>query len=253
MPSLSVVIITLNEERNIARCLESLKGVADEVVVLDSFSDDRTEEICRQHGVTFFQHSFDGHVEQKNRVLTFANHPLILSLDADEALSAELRDGILQLKEKPTLQGYRMNRLNNYCGQWIRHSGWYPDTKLRMWQRDAGHWAGENPHDRFELKVDSSIGFLKGNLLHYSYSTVAEHFAQAEKFSTIAAITLFEKGITASPLMPVLKAVAKFLRNYILRLGFIDGKNGLTICRITAWETLMKYQKLRALHKKARK
>ncbi len=251
MPSLSVVIITFNEERNIARCLESVKGVADEVVVLDSFSTDCTKEICQQHGADFFQHEFDGHIEQKNRALAFAKHPLILSLDADEALSGKLRESILEIKEHQALQGYRMNRLNNYCGQWIRHSGWYPDTKLRLWQNDAGHWTGENPHDRFELNTDSPTGFLKGDLLHFSYRTVAEHYTQAEKFSVIAAKALFDKKKTASPLLPLLKAAAKFIRNYFLKLGFLDGKNGFTICRITALETFRKYQKLRALHKKA--
>ena len=139
MVSLSAVIITYNEEKNIERCLLSLKGVVDEIVVVDSFSQDRTEAICAQYGVKFIQHAFEGHIQQKNWAITQASSPYVLSLDADEALSDELRQSILEAKNNWTAQGYFFNRLNNYCGQWIRHSGWYPDRKLRLWDARLGH------------------------------------------------------------------------------------------------------------------
>ncbi|MEK6565704.1 MAG: glycosyltransferase family 2 protein, partial [Bacteroidota bacterium] len=132
MTRLSVVIITHNEEQNIARCLESIRGVADEIVVVDSFSTDKTRAICQKHGARFIRHKFEGHIEQKNFAMRQAKSPYILSLDADEALSPELRQSILDVKNNWASDGYRINRLTNYCGAWIRHCGWYPDTKLRL-------------------------------------------------------------------------------------------------------------------------
>jgi glycosyltransferase involved in cell wall biosynthesis len=246
--SLSVVIITFNEERNIERCLLSVKEIADEIVVLDSFSTDRTEEICRKHGVKFFQHKFDGHIQQKNRAITFASHPYVLSLDADEAPDENLKASILAVKADWNCEGYTMNRLTNYCGKWIRHCGWYPDTKLRLWDSRKGSWTGVNPHDRYELNDRKSrVQHLNGDILHYSYYTVEEHYKQADKFSGIAAQALFAQGKRAGVLTPLLKCIAKFIRNFIVNAGFLDGKYGWIICRITAYETWMKYNKLRAL------
>ena len=252
MPSLSVVIITYNEERNIGRCLESVKDIADEIVVLDSFSTDRTEEICRSYGVKFEQHKFDGHIEQKNRVITLASHPFILSLDADEAPDETLKKAILRVKENQQRDGYSMNRLTNYCGQWIRHCGWYPDTKLRLWDSRKGSWTGLNPHDRYELHdKNAPIMHLEGNILHYSYYSVDEHYRQAEKFSTIAAQAAFRQGKKSGTLLAIIKCGAKFVRNYVINAGFLDGGYGYVICRISAYETWMKYIKLRDLNKAA--
>src|SRR3990172_2864038 len=184
MVQLSVVIITFNEEKNIGRCLDSVKTIADEIVVLDSFSTDKTEELCKAKGARFFQHKFDGHIEQKNRAITFAKFPYILSLDADEALSEELKKSILEIKNNFSADGYYMNRLTNYCGQWIYHCGWYPDKKLRLWDSRKGKWGGINPHDKYELFTsDTAARFLTGNILHYSYYSVEEHYVQAQKFS----------------------------------------------------------------------
>ncbi|MEZ4917990.1 MAG: glycosyltransferase family 2 protein [Saprospiraceae bacterium] len=130
MHKLSAVIITYNEERNIGRCLDSLEGVADEIVVVDSFSSDQTEAICQAKGARFIPHAFEGHIQQKNYALDQANHALVLSLDADEALSDELRASVLAAKSSLDFSGYFMNRLTNYCGTWVHHSGWYPDRKL---------------------------------------------------------------------------------------------------------------------------
>ena len=249
MMNLSVVIITFNEERNIGRCLDSVKTIADEIVVLDSFSTDKTEEICKAKGAKFFQHAFDGHIEQKNRAITYATYPFILSLDADEAPDETLLAEIQKVKAQKSFDGYTMNRLTNYCGQWIKHCGWYPDTKLRLFDSAKGCWTGQNPHDRYELKSGSELAHLSGNILHYSYYSVEEHYKQAEKFSTIAAQAAFKAGKKSSTFLALLKCWAKFVRNYIVNAGFLDGKNGYIICRITAWETWLKYTKLRDLRK----
>ena len=173
--NLSAVIITFNEQRNIGRCLDSLAGVVDEVVVVDSFSTDDTEKICRAKGARFVQHAFEGHIEQKNWALAQAQYPHVLSLDADEALSETLRKSVLAAKSDGGHDGYSMNRLTNYCGQWIYHSGWYPDRKLRLFDRRKAGWGGTNPHDRVEMQAGSTVSHLSGDLLHYSYYSVGEH------------------------------------------------------------------------------
>jgi glycosyltransferase involved in cell wall biosynthesis len=247
MPKLSVVIITFNEERNIGRCIESVREVADEIVVVDSFSTDKTRAICEKHGVNFIEHAFDGHIQQKNFAITQAKFPHQLSLDADEALSEDLKTEILKIKNDWRYDSYRMNRLTNYCGKWIHHCGWYPDTKLRLYDSTKGRWGGVNPHDKFELNPGSKIDFLKGDILHYSYYTVEEHIRQADKFSTIAAKELIGLGKSVSYFQIIINPVAKFIRNYILRLGFLDGFYGFLICRIAAHETFLKYTKARQI------
>jgi len=252
MRQLSVVIITLNEERNIARCLDSVKGIADDVVVVDSFSKDKTREIAIAKGARFIEQQFLGHIEQKNYAITQAKYPFILSLDADEALSEELKASILQVKQSAnSFDGYYMNRRTNYCGQWIMHCGWYPDKKLRLWDSTKGSWKGLNPHDKYEMTDPKSItGFLKGDILHYSYYAVEEHYLQAEKFSTIAAQVLFNAHRKTNRIHIGIKTLAKFTRNYFLKLGFLDGHYGFVICKIAAWETFLKYHKLNQLNKK---
>ena len=140
---LSVVIITKNEDKNIGRCIESVQNIADEIVVIDSFSTDKTEEICKKHQVVFIKHAFEGHIEQKNFALTCAKYKHVLSLDADEALSEELQKSIVQAKADFSKDGYFLNRMTNYCGKWIKHSGWYPDRKLRLFDKTKGQWGGE--------------------------------------------------------------------------------------------------------------
>lgn len=244
---LSCVIITLNEERNLARCLASVQGVADEVVVVDSFSTDRTERIAREHGARFVQHTFEGHIEQKNWAIIQATHPWVLSLDADEALSEKLRRSILEAKQHDDVDGFTMNRLTNYCGRWIRYGGWYPDRKLRLWDSRKGRWTGVNPHDRYEMDPGSRISHLKGDLLHYSYYTLDDHLKQVEYFTTISAREYKHRGRKAGRLRLVFAPVVKFIGDYVFRLGFLDGRAGFTIARISAGATRLKYAKLRAL------
>jgi glycosyltransferase involved in cell wall biosynthesis len=253
MEKLSAVIITFNEEKNIGRCIRSLEGVADEIVVLDSFSTDRTREICEKHKVKFHTAEFAGYIEQKNKALTHAAYPYILSLDADETLSESLTASILQVKKNWDADGYTFNRLTNYCGKWIRHCGWYPDRKLRLFDARKGRWTGLNPHDIFIMKDSSVVKHLKGDLLHYSYYTVDEHYRQAEHFSSLSAKAKFEQGKKAPLIKVWISPVVKFLKCYLLQKGFLDGRAGWHICTISAKESYQKYRKLRVLYQQQRK
>lgn len=248
---ISAVIITYNEGKNIEKCLKSLKNVADEIVVLDSFSDDNTEKICRKYGVRFLKHEFDGHIEQKNRARIEAKFPYVLSLDADEVLSPKLTESIKKVKEsnKPA-DAYTFNRLNNYCGKWIRYCGWYPDKKLRLWKNSKARWGGVNPHDKVITVPDAKIEHLKGDLLHYTFTGIEQHIAQINKFSSIKAAGLFKQKKRAGLPKAYFKALAKFFISYFLKLGFLDGYYGYIICRLSAQSDFLKYIKLNELHKK---
>jgi glycosyltransferase involved in cell wall biosynthesis len=249
MPQLSVVIITFNEEKNIARCLESVKDIADEIVVLDSFSKDKTEKICQSFNVKFYQHAFDGHIQQKNRSITYASFPHILSLDADEALDEKLKESILAIKNNWTHDGYYMNRLTNYCGHWVKHCNWYPDTKMRLWDSRKGSWTGINPHDKYELKEgDKNTKHIKGDILHYSYYSIEDHYKQVEYFTNIASKAYVEAGKNAPVFKLFINPIAKFIDHYILHLGFLDGKAGYLISKISAYATYLKYKKIRELY-----
>lgn len=241
---LSAVIITLNEEKNLERCLSSLVGVADEVIVIDSFSIDRTEEIAKMFQAKFIGHKFEGHIQQKNFALQQAQYEWILSLDADEALDSTLRDSIIHAKSSGEMKGYTMNRLTNYCGKWIRHCGWYPDTKLRMVRNGSAEWRGTNPHDRLEMKQREKTGHLSGDILHYSYYTREDHYKQIEYFGRIAAHEMFHKGIRVSSLVVALKVFAQFMKSYLFKLGFLDGSAGWLISVRSAYATRRKYQLL---------
>lgn len=249
MNKLSVVIITFNEEKNIERCLLSVIGIADEIVVVDSFSTDATREICEKFGVRFMVHEFQGYVEQKNFATLQAVNDFVLSLDADEVLDPILIESITAVKMNWQYDGYYMNRLNNYCGTWIRHGVWYPDRKLRLWNRKKGHWAGFNPHDRFELVTGSSIGYLKGDLLHYSYDSIEAHLAQFNKFTTLSAIEMHKAGKKGTLIKIFFSPMVNFLKGFFLRLGFLDGYYGILICLFSPFATYLKYLKLRQLNK----
>jgi glycosyltransferase involved in cell wall biosynthesis len=245
---ISAVIITFNEEKNIGRCLESLKGIADEIVVVDSFSKDKTEEICNEYGVRFIPHAFDGHIEQKNWAREQVSFPYVLSLDADEALDDTLRESILSIKKNWEHDGYKMNRLTNYCGKWIHHTGWYPDTKLRLWNNEKGHWTGENPHDEFKLfDQDATVGFIKGDILHYSYHHPDDHDKQIEYFTNIAAKAFVEKGKKPFFGQAYLSAFLKFVKCYFIKLGFLDGKEGWIISKKSSYAAWLKYHKINRL------
>lgn len=249
MIKLSVVVITFNEERNIARCLESVKEIADEMVVVDSISTDQTKAICLKYGVRFIEQPFLGYIEQKNFALKFATHDHVLSLDADEALSPELINSIQETKRSFSATGYTMNRFTNYCGKWIRHCGWYPDTKLRLFDHTKGKWGGINPHDQFFLEDGSTIKHLKGDILHYSYYTRDDHFKQIERFTNIAAQAYYDSGKKPSCLKMWLSPLSKFIRDFFFNLGLLDGRAGFEICTLSAKATYLKYRKLSKLYR----
>lgn len=250
MPKISAVIITFNEERNIGRCLDSLLEVADDIVVVDSYSTDRTEEIVKSKGARFVQHTFEGHIQQKNWAISQAKYPHVLSLDADEALDETLKASILAVKENWAYDGYYLNRLTNYIGKWIRHGLWYPDRKLRLWDSRKGAWGGQNPHDTFILEDGAKSSRLEGNLLHYSIYSFEEHLAQIRKFTDISSQAAFEKGKRSNWFKIIFSPSLKFIRAYFFRLGFLDGKEGWMIARWSAYATYLKYTKLLKLQRR---
>jgi len=247
--ALSVVIIALNEEKNIGRCIDSVKRIADEIIVLDSFSTDKTVEIARSRGAIVKQERFRGYVEQKNRALELSSNNYVLSLDADEALDQQLVNSILAAKKGFSGQAFKMNRCANYCGRFIRHGLWYPDRKLRIFDKRFARWGGTNPHDKIELAPKTPVKHLKGNILHYSYNSIEEHILQNNHFSTIAARTLHEKGVSASLVKMILSPLWAFINGYILRAGFLDRYYGLIIAVNTAHYTFLKYTKLYRLNR----
>jgi len=247
---ISAVIITYNEEKNIGRCLDSVKEVADEIIVVDSYSTDNTKDVCSRHDVNFLQHPFEGHIEQKNYALSCAGYEQVLSLDADEVLSEELKLSILAAKKKWQFDGYSFNRLTNYCGKWIRYSGWYPDTKLRLWDRRKGRWGGVNPHDRVMMDGQSRISWIPGDLHHYSYHTIRDHIDQINSFSEIAARAAYAQGRNANIMLDIVfNPVLTFFKKYFLKLGALDGYQGFMIAIHTAYGKFLKYIKLRELNK----
>ena len=251
--NLSVVIITFNEEKNIERCIQSVKSIADEIVVVDSFSKDKTKEICLANGVHFFEQAFLGHIEQKNYAITKSSHPYILSLDADEALDEEAIAEIRKIKANWTTDAYFLNRLTSYCGKWIHHCGWYPDKKLRLWDSSKGKWGGVNPHDKFIMEKDATTERMKGKILHYSFHTINQHIQQINFFTDISSKAAFEEGKRSNLFIILFKPLVKFFRDYIFHLGFLDGYYGFVICVNSAHAKFLKYTKLLELQKQAKR
>lgn len=244
MEKLSVVIITNNEEKNIGRCLQSVRDLADEIVVVDSFSTDKTREICGQYDVTFIQREWEGYTATKNFAMAQAQHDLILSLDADEVLSDELRQSIRSVLANRSADGYTMNRLTNFCGQWIKHGGWYPDKKLRLIDRRKGTWTGGHLHERLVLSDGSVKAHLQGDLLHYSFHSISDHIRQIDKFSALRAQSYLEKGARVTWWHLFIKPGFSFFRTYILKAGFLDGYYGYIIAYSTAYAHFLRYAKL---------
>lgn len=245
----SGLIITYNEEENIKRCLESLQDVCDEIVVVDSFSTDRTEEICREFNVRFIQNVWKGFLDQKNFAQNQASYDHVLQLDADEALSDELKQHIIAVKSDWKKGGYHFKRFTNYCGKWIRHSGWYPDSKLRLYDKRVGNWQGLDPHPEVIMKAGESYDVLKGDLLHYSYVSYEDHINRSAKYAKQAAIAMKQMGKNPSTLKLIVSPFYRFINDYFFRGGFRDGFEGLIICRTAAYYTFLKYMYLRLIYK----
>jgi len=248
MIKLSVLIITYNEEANIGRCLDSVQAIADEIVVVDSESQDKTIEICLAKGARVVQYPFENFVKQRNNANAEASHDIVFSLDADEVVSPELSASILDLKKNWKHDAYEINRLNNYCGQWIKHSGWYPEWRARIFDRRKGKWTGMLVHESLDLQKDATKGRINGHLLHYSYHSISEHIQRINKYTDLTAQEFFTKGKKSSAFKIWFNPKVRFFRDYIIKGGFRDGYYGYTICKISALATFLKYSKLRDLY-----
>lgn len=246
---ISATIITLNEERNIRRCIESLLPVADEIIVLDSLSTDSTAEICKELKVRFEERKWEGYSASKNYLNNLATCDYILSIDADEALDEELQQEVRRVKQLENPQVYSVNRLTNYCGKWIRHSGWYPDVKVRLFPKEGSTWEGAFVHEELSFPESLKIEPLKGHLEHYSYYSFKGHRERADKYSALTAQKMFHKGKRASLLKPYLSAIGRFVSMYIIKQGFLDGRMGWKIAVISAQSNIFKYKELRRLQR----
>lgn len=249
MKLLSAVIITFNEEKNIARCLESIKEVADEIIVVDSFSTDGTEEICTRYPVQFHKTTWKGYSQTKNQAQALAKYDYILSLDADECLTEELKLEILNHKKTGFKGVYSMNRLTNYCGKWIHFSGWNPDWKIRIFPKKHVRWNDSIVHEELIVPNDLIVYSLNGRLQHYSYISTKQHREKADQYSRLTAKKYAEKGKKSTLLSPILSAFGRFISMYFLKLGFLDGKAGWQIAKISALSNAYKYKELRRLNK----
>lgn len=243
MVKISAVIITFNEEKNISRCIDSVRPVADEIVVLDCFSTDNTKGICESKGVKFYQQEFPGFAKQKNKVVELASHDFVLSLDADEYLSSELTQSIIAAKTNWTHDGYWMNRLSSFGGTWIKTCGWYPDQKLRLWDRRKGSWQGDGVHERVDLQPGASEKSLNGDLFHRAYDNIYQFLQKNQSYSSIHAQVNRYKA-TSSTFKIIYKTIFAFFKAYILKGGVLDGFKGLVISGSTAHWVFYKYAKL---------
>ena len=252
MLKLSGVIITFNEELNIEKCLKSLANVVDEIIVVDSFSTDKTKSICKKYNVTFIEQKFLGYTEQKNFALSQTTHNHVVALDGDEALSETLQESIINLKSNWKFDGYYVNRFNNFCGQWIKHTTWYPEKKIRVFDKTKASWSGYKIHETVNLNSkDSKVGKLKGDILHRNYQSYSEHNQQIEKFTSISAQAYYDKGKKSSLFKIIVNPTWAFFQSYVIKLGFLDGFNGFYISVQTAHIRFLKYAKLRELNKKS--
>lgn len=241
---ISAVIITYNEEANIGRCIDSLRPIADEIIVVDCFSTDYTKEICLSKGVTFVQNEFLGFANQKNYAASLASHNYVLSLDADEYLSQELTESIRSIKDKMKFDGYTMHRLSSYAGEWIRTCGWYPDTKLRLWRKGKGSWRGQGIHERVELDGEHSVHHLDGDLLHHAYDNITQFLEKIQRYSDIYAREHRFK-LRSSGFKIFYKTTFAFIKSFFLKRGILDGYKGLLISVCNANFVFYKYSKLR--------
>ncbi len=253
MPTLSVILITRNEEANLEDCLASLDGIAQQLVVVDANSSDRTVEIAQNYGATIAQPSdWPGFGPQKNRALDLATGDWILSLDADERLTPALKSEILTaIHHNAHIDCFAIPRLSWYCGRFIRHSGWSPDYVDRLFKRGTARFTEDLVHER--LIPSGAVAKLENPLLHYSFMNYSQVLQKLDRYSTASAEQAFAKGKTATPLKAVLHGAWAFIRTYIVRDGFLDGPQGFTLAMSNAQGTYYRYIKLWHLHQEARK
>lgn len=242
-------LITLNEETNLPRCLQSCRDLADELVVVDSGSSDATLKIAAEFGARCVHQAWLGYVGQKNFALSLASHEWVFSLDADEELSPRLRDELLRLRAAgdpgDAISGYSMPRCVLYEGRWIRHGDWYPDRLTRLFRRSRARFAGGKVHERLELS--GKVQPLTGDIYHHSFRDRQDHWARGEKYARLWAETQAENGRKVGPLSPLGHAAFRWVRGFLLKRGFLDGVHGLRIANYSAREVYLKYRILRRL------
>jgi len=240
---ISVAIIAYNEEHNIERALRSVAW-ADEIVVVDSQSTDRTVEICRRYTDNVVVHPWQGHIPQKNFALAQATNEWVLSIDADEEVSPELANSIKTiLAQGPEFDGYAVKRKVFYLGKWVKHSGWYPDYRIRLVKKENACWGGESVHDVLEVN-GSTTKIRDGDLFHYTYRDLSDHISKINSYTTIMAKNKFEACKRACWCDVVFRPILSFFKKYIFQLGFLDGFHGLIICVLASYYVFLKYLKL---------
>lgn len=243
MAKISACIISYNEEEKIEDCLKSLQSVVDEIIVVDSLSADRTKEIATRYTDSIFDQEFLGHVEQKNLAVSKASHDWILSLDCDERLTPELVSSILKIKGNlGQADAYCMARKTFYVYRWLNHC-WYPDFKVRLFNRNTAKWGGVNPHDRIEVQ-GSKIMTLDGDIQHYSFNSISEHIRTIDNFTEIGAREIIKRNKPVTMISPWTHGLWTFLRLYIFKRGFLDGYAGLVVSVLSGMHAFVKYNKV---------
>jgi len=248
----SVSMIAGAEESRIRRTLESVSSWASEViVVINDDVSDRTQEIAEALGAKVFREPWKGHIAQKNSAAEKATQEWVFGLDADEVVTPALQNELQRLFDPGPPHGfeaYSMPRLNLYCGRWLRHGDWYPDRKTRLWRRGSARWGGKDPHDK--LIVQGETGKLKGDLKHYSMDDLEHHVRKALGYGTIFANQHPAGGAVIGPLGLWLRPAWRFLRGYVIRRGFLDGWQGFAVARMIAFETFIRYAKVREIQER---
>jgi glycosyltransferase involved in cell wall biosynthesis len=250
---ISGCVITYNEEKNIEACLESL-WFCDEIVVVDSFSTDRTLEICQRYTPRIFHNPYRGNISQKNFALSKTKHEWVLSLDADERVSPELREEIRRLFAAgfDGCSGYSFKRRARYLGKWINHCGWYPDHKLRLFKKNGARFGGVEPHDTVVIR--KKVGRLAGDLHHFTCATVSEHLQKIDRYSSMAVARLRSCSYARAAFLMILSPLAKFLEMFFFKGGFLDGAHGFIVCLMSSFSRFLRYAKVieaKLAHKKS--
>ena len=246
MTKISACIISYNEEKKIEACLKSLEGIVDEIIIVDSLSSDRTIEISKKYTDKIYDQKFLGHIEQKNLAITKAKYDWVLSLDCDEQLSDELKQSILNVKNNlEDADAYRVARRTFYVYRWLNYC-WYPDYKVRLFNKNTAHWAGTNPHDHIELtgKNGKNVKTLKGDLFHYSFDSISGHIQTLDSFTEIGADEIIRKNKKVNVLSPWTHGLWTFLKLYIIKRGFMDGYAGLVVAVLSGMHAFVKYNKV---------
>ncbi len=240
---ISAVVVCFNEEKNIERCLKSLLWT-DEIVIVDSFSTDRTLDICRKYTDRIYQRRWKGINDQKRYAVSLARNEWVIVIDADEVVTEELKEEIKErlTADKGRYDGYMIKRHTYYLGRWINHCGWYPDYKLRLFKKSKCRFIGEDPHDK--ISVEGKVGKLKGEIYHFTYENIADHLRTINSFSDTVAKNMFKKGERFLLLKMLFKPPVKFFETYIYKLGFLDGIPGLIIAVLSSYYVFLKYAKL---------